>query len=816
MTLHIASQWCAPVGHAEGRSPVKTSSYRERDYTFGQMMLTLRTSIGLTQEGLGERLRVSRRAVVEWEGGLSYPKVDSLKRFIALCVQHQAFAMGREEEEIQALWKAARQRVLLDELWLHKLLSSAHPEAIVPANGATDDSGSDSLHRIAPIVSAPTMSFPRIDWTGALDVSSFRGREVELAVLSRWLLQERCRMVAVLGMGGIGKSALVSMVGHQFAKHFDAVLWRSLRDAPSCDDLVADCITFFSETPPAELPTSLERRIDQLVERLQMRRCLLVLDNLEMLLEEGDLQGGYRRGYAGYGRLIQRLAESAHQSCVLVTSREKPREISPLEGSRSPVHSLHLAGVDEQVAQALLLDKGLVGEEDSWRQLTAFYAGNPLALKIVAQALVDLFGGDIVQFLQSGELVFNGVWAVLHQQVRRLTPLEQVLLTWLAVVREWISLDALLQFVIPKVVRGRALEALEALQRRSLLERGQQAMFTLQSVVMEFVTNALIEQLAAEIITGELEALRGYALEQAQAKDYVREIQVRLLVRPLLERLRAELEQDWLIEERLLQLLDRFRSEDTMKQGYGPANVISVLIELRGDLHGLDLSRLSIRGAYLQGIQMQDATLAGAHLHDAVFTDAFDVALSVAVSPDGHFWAVGSNSGQVRVRREHGRTAHLMLRAHTDRLGAVAFSPDGRPLASASWDGTIKLWDVISGKAIGTLRGHDNYVTSITFSPGGRLLASGSYDGTLRLWDVNNRTSQHILRQHRGPILTLDWSPDGRWLASGGADQKIRLWDGQTGILLRDRSLCAHPPGAYGYGQWHRLAPRWTLARQYG
>ena len=61
-----------------------------------------------------------------------------------------------------------------------------------------------------------------------------------------------------------------------------------------------------------------------------------------------------------YGRLIQRLAESAHQSCVLVTSREKPREISPLEGSRSLVHSLHLAGVDEQVAQALLLDKGLV------------------------------------------------------------------------------------------------------------------------------------------------------------------------------------------------------------------------------------------------------------------------------------------------------------------------------------------------------------------------------------------------------------------------------------------------------------------------
>src|SRR5207247_1350659 len=81
--------------------------------------------------------------------------------------------------------------------------------------------------------------------------------------------------------------------------------------------------------------------------RLQARRCLLVLDNLETLLESGDRAGNYLPGYEGYGRLIQRLAESAHQSCVLVTSREKPKEIEPLEGVRSPVRTLRLGGVDE-------------------------------------------------------------------------------------------------------------------------------------------------------------------------------------------------------------------------------------------------------------------------------------------------------------------------------------------------------------------------------------------------------------------------------------------------------------------------------------
>ena len=41
---------------------MKRYSYRERDYAFGQAMMTLRTSIGLTQAGLADLLGVSRRA----------------------------------------------------------------------------------------------------------------------------------------------------------------------------------------------------------------------------------------------------------------------------------------------------------------------------------------------------------------------------------------------------------------------------------------------------------------------------------------------------------------------------------------------------------------------------------------------------------------------------------------------------------------------------------------------------------------------------------------------------------------------------------
>src|SRR5438034_11486550 len=113
---------------------------------------------------------------------------------------------------------------------------------------------------------------------------------------------------------------------------------------------------------------------------------------------------------------------------------------------------------------------------------------------------------------------------------------------------------------------------------------------------MEYLTDALLEHLSEEIRTMAMDHLHRYAVEQAQAKDYVRQTQVRLLVQPLLERLRAELGADAPVEAHLLRLLELFRAEDAATQGYGPANVLSLLTELCGHLRGLDLSRLSIRG----------------------------------------------------------------------------------------------------------------------------------------------------------------------------------------------------------------------------
>src|SRR2546421_5222359 len=255
----------APVGHAERSARMKRSSYGERDYAFGQTMLSLRTAIGLTQAGMAEHLGVSRHAVGEWEAGSSYPKAEHLKALLALAVRQQAFPAGRDEEEIRAFWHAPHQQERLDETWLSTLLSQQSP-SLGPIEPVQVEQTPVPDHVLAAAAG------PRVDWGDALDVPSFYGRQGELATLARWVVQERCRVVSVLGLGGIGKSALAVSLMHQVAAHFEVVLWRSLRDAPDCSALLEECLQVLAPQPLREVPASLEGRLSLLMEHLREQR----------------------------------------------------------------------------------------------------------------------------------------------------------------------------------------------------------------------------------------------------------------------------------------------------------------------------------------------------------------------------------------------------------------------------------------------------------------------------------------------------------------------------------------------------------------
>ncbi len=740
-------------------------------------MLTLRTATGLTQEGLAALLGVSRQAVVGWEAGSSYPQAKHLKHFLTLCVQQHVFTPGREADEIRSYWKAAHQKVLFDENWLAALLdnlrTSAAPAAPRPIQDTT------TVDQALP---QPDRA-PRVDWGDVFAVPTFYGRAREMALITTWVLADRCQVVSLLGLGGIGKSALAVILMHQLAEHFDVVIWRSLRDAPACEAFLDDCLKVLAPQPLGVPPTSIERRIDLFMEYLVSQRVLLVVDNFETLLEDQAGTGHMRHGYEGYRKLLRRVAESAHQSCLLLTSREKPHDLVSQEGSQCPVRSLRLAGLETSACEQMLNEQDLVGTKQEMEQLIEWYGGNPLALKIVTHTIVELFEGEISPFLEQGEVVFGGVRELLAEQFDRLSPAEQSTLLWLAVLREPVTLDELLAVEGLPLPRAQVLEALDALRRRSLVEMGKlPGSFTLQSVVLEYATARLIEDAVSEIQLGSLVRLIEHGSDLATTRENIRQIGERLLLRPLLERLRSVYPDTNALEKQLTQLLDQLRQRSVYAQGYGPANMLRLLRALRGNLRGLDLSHLMIRGADLQGVEMQDTNLSEATLQDTVFTEIFDVITTVAISLKGRYWAAASKRGEMEVWREAGRTLHRIWQAHTDQIWTIAFGPDERTLATGSQDGMIKLWDLEQGTLLWT-GWHAGSVIRVVFSPDGRTLASGVEDGGIRFWDARRGTLLHTLSSPGGPVFGLAWSPDGSLLASGGSDPQIRLWQTQADLL---------------------------------
>src|SRR5207245_6178632 len=112
-----------------------------------------------------------------------------------------------------------------------------------------------------------------------------------------WVVEGRCRVVGVQGLGGIGKSALAVTLMHRVAEQFDVVIWRSVRDAPTVEALLDDCLRILAPQALGATAGGFERRLGLLLEHLRDARVLLVLDNLETLLEKGEGTGRMRAGY---------------------------------------------------------------------------------------------------------------------------------------------------------------------------------------------------------------------------------------------------------------------------------------------------------------------------------------------------------------------------------------------------------------------------------------------------------------------------------------------------------------------------------------
>lgn len=682
----------------------------------------------------------------------------------------------------------------------------------------------------------------RTDWGDATQLGAIYGRTTELATLEQWIVKENCRVVGLFGMGGIGKTTLSVHCAKQIQGQFDYLIWRSLRNAPPITDLLTELLQFLSNQQKS-IPNSLDSQILCLLDCLRSARCLLILDNVETIMRSlrgrsapsHDCESSYQPGYDGYGQLIRCIGETEHQSCLLLTSREKPQSIAAKEGGGLPIRSLQLGGVPISAGQVIFNLKGeFSGSSQEWQRLIAYYSGNPLALNMVAIALQDFFAGNLTKFLEflaPGAAVFGDIHQLLAQQLNRLSDLEEQVMYWLAIERQSVNLQQLLTNFVPQVTPARLLEALMSLERRSLIEK-HQTLFTLQPVVMEYITHQLIKQIEREITTNKINLLRTHALLKTQVKDYIRETQIRLLLAPLATRL-LDTNTKSSLDKQLMQIISQVRGKSPQETGYVAGNIINLFCQLQIDLGDRNFSYVTVWQAYLKQVNLHRVNFAHTDLTNSVFTEIFSQILSVAFSPDGkllaasdisheiHIWQVSDGKKLLTCKVDDGwvwsvafspdsrilassanRSVNLwdvqtgeclqILPGYTSRIFSLSFSPDNRLLASGSEDKLVRIWDWQTGQLLKTLAGHTDEVRSVAFAPSSQILASGSYDRTVRLWNTTTGECLHTLTGHDRWVWSVAFSPDSKTLASSSSDKTIRLWDANgecKSLLTHDHAL---------------------------
>ncbi len=757
----------------------------------------------LTQEHLNDvHILVLRQT---WEGR-SYPEIAKSAGYDAEYIKFVGFHLWQVLSRVfgEKVTKSNVQSVVRRKAQQAQITVASSNNQLI-SNNINEEVHQNSTV-IHPIATDVTIINKSLDWGEAIDVSIFYGRAEELALLEKWLIVDRCRLVTLLGMGGIGKTSLSIKVAERIQEQFDYIVWRSLRNAPSILDLLAELIKFISKQQETNLPATVDARISRLMHYLQKHRCLLILDNVESILQEGERTGRYRNGYEGYGQLLRCLADINHKSTLLLTSREKPIDLGAKEGKNFPVRSLQLTGLTTPEAREFFQGIGVFqGSDSEWDILVSHYARNPLALKMVAPAIRELFESSLTNFLEvlnQGAFIFDDIRNLLDRQFNRLSSLEKKIMYWLAINREPVSLAELQQDLVAKFTVKALLEVLGSLVRRSLIEKTSDG-YTQQPVVMEYMTERLIEKVCNEITNSEIDLIGSHALLKATAKEYIRDTQARLILKPIAEQLLFTFEAQQLIENQLKPILSSLRGKPQRETGYVAGNIINLLREMQTDLSGWDFSRLTVWQAYLPDAYLHGVNFEGANLANSVFAEVLGSGLSIAFSPDGKLLAMGDTNGEIHLWQMPEVRLLRTGKEYGSIVLSAAFSPDGKTFATGGSNGTICCWDVSSWSVRQILQGNTRTVLGVAFSPDGKVLASSIGDGTVRFWDWSNGRCLLTLLAHQGQAWSIAFSPDGKILASAGDDGRLKLWDVSTGQCLKTfqgdsrqiRSLAFSPDG---------------------
>ena len=435
-----------------------------------------------------------------------------------------------------------------------------------------------------PSVAPPVANGHSQEYRGALVAPpAIWGYQYELLQLQQWVLVERCRCVAVVGLAGEGKSTLVHQLVQLASANgatpslFAGVVVFSCRSPLPFPLLLKEWLDLLGGRPSVPLPATLDRQLDLLAHHLQQRAFLWVLDDFDCCFAPDGWASPADR--LAFWQLWRLFGERSHRCTLLVTARKWPSLHGQAE-TPGRFRRLVLHGLELDAGCQLLKSHGLQGSQADFEQLHQACAGSPLALKLAAQTIDELFEGCVATFLREQALLVGELAALLEQQLSELTPLEGELLNWLALAGTPLSSQQLWELLVLPPARPAYFTALQSLLRACLLEiHGGQ--FQLRTLQRAYLCCQLSEQLFQELyqslltlqLTGEtLHCYRLAAEDASQTQE--RENFAGLAVEPLLARLQRSMGKERLIDG-LLQLVAALKQ----RPGSPPCTLRSYALE---------------------------------------------------------------------------------------------------------------------------------------------------------------------------------------------------------------------------------------------
>ena len=411
--------------------------------SFGALLKRYRLAAGLSQEALAARASLSTRAISDLERGINRtPRYDTLELLV------NALSLSPQQRDV--------------------LRAAAHPE-MAPAPEEIP----------APVFSGLPLASTR-----------FIGREAELAQIEDYLDAPDCRLLTLIGPGGVGKTRLAYQAAASKAGDFaSGVCAVPLSGLASSQYLVST----LAERLMLQLYGSADQKA-QVLDYLREKRLLLVMDNCEHILDGIEV--------------LDEILAAAPSVKILATSRERlnlqGEWLFPVQGLPFPQNESE-AGVETYSAIQLFVQSARRGgpgfrldDITSVARICKLVEGLPLAIELAASWVHQMPCERIASHIQH-DLDFlstnlrnvperhRSTRALFEHSWRLLSGDEQAVLRKLSVFRGGFDADAAAH------IAGSSLRMLSRLSEKSLVRASSSGRYDLHELLRQFAEEKLRE-----------------------------------------------------------------------------------------------------------------------------------------------------------------------------------------------------------------------------------------------------------------------------------------------------------------------------------